>query len=907
MQLKPSFLAIEWALLLYVVVGSSISYVLPLPELVKALLALPVWLIVPYFFGSSINLVLSHFKLSLFTGFSSIVFSLLSGIFGLIVLTFVLDLAGLSFILSNLYLLLLGISFLYLIVRTFAGVGMNFQITREIGKKYLPILLFCLLVSTIPALMKVSVPGFPYGTVETISIPFEQYQPALRFMEYGYLQHYRVYDFVSLGVCSQLFNLDPLSFIWASPFVMMFVFSFGLYLFAFSITKSNNFSLFAVLFGSFINLNIFRDAPILFKANVFLYIFLPYLLYLVYIILSKNEHRPKKDFIMLAIAGIITISYVYLIESNVWSFFVPQNLIYPLEWRSHVWLPMLIVSMIPVLFSIIMVTKKFGKNISTNWIIFFASFFLLAFLNSEAYAFVLFVAGFLAFSYIKNNFGNNKLRLLLLCFILLVFCFVLFQYFIYELPLTNPISSLILPKYSTSAEILSFSARFEWIFIDNLSLPLVLLLIFGTIGLAVSKSKTSLFMLSIFALALFLYLFPEVFAYRFFREVSITMALVLASGACCFIHFLKFRNRSRILLLVLLIFLFLFPSMIAPIYSRYNTIGLGQPIISNYEYNASNWLKANTSLNTLLISDFESMQLLAPLSNKLLPTDRDMVVEGLSADNIATVWQIKNMFLTSSFNYSLDGSNDVSYWSNYGFGKGTISIDNSDSSMEKTDTVTTLAITEGDKSTVGIIHKFSDKQDWSNASGLYFYWYGQNTSSTWQICVSAPDDSNWFALNFKDDFVGLQKVYASFGAFSKVGNPSWSTVSYIAVRTSNATPDIWYLGDIGLSYVSGGIDLNLQDVTYLKTHLSSTDTRYTEKTQIAMLDPPIYIVLSPRTVDWIGQDGISGVITPSENSVPESYLQLFENNPNLKLVYNFETQIYIFQVIDPSSINGAEN
>lgn len=897
MRLKftPSFLALEWALFVYVIVGSLISYCLPLPEMAKALMALPVWLIIPYFFGSSISLILSRFKFTLFTGFSVIVFSLLSGIFSLIALTFILDLLGLSFVLSHFYLLLLSASFIYLVVRTFARAGMNFQITNEMFKKFVPILIFCVLVSAIPALMKVSVPGFPYGTIETISIPFEQYQPALRFMDYGYLQHYRVYDFVSLGVCSQIFNIDPLSFIWASPFLMMAVFSFGIYLLAFIITKNNSFSLLAVFFGSFLNMNVFRDAPILFKANVFLYIFLPYLLYLLYLNFSKNEFNKKNDLVLISSVGVITLAYVYLIESDIWTFFVPQNLAYPLEWRSHIWLSLIVVSMIPVILLIVVLSKKYGKRPSSNLVLFFIPLSLLAFLNSEAYAFILFIGGFLVFVFIKNS-KNNKVTLLLFIFILSVFLYALFQHFIFEFPLTNPISSMLMPKYSSSSEILPFSTRFSWLFSVNLSLPLILLLILGVVSSVLSRRRTFLFIVSVFALAFFLYLFPEVFAYRFFREVSVTMALVFAAGVWHLFKIINSKNRNNDLLFAMVIMILLIPSLIAPVYGRYNTGTLGQPIIDDYEYNASIWLRENTSQSALLVSDYETMQLLGPLSNKLLPTDRNMVVEGLLPDNIATVWQIKNMFSSSSVNCSLEGSNNSPYWLAYGFGKGSISVSSSNSSLEFAGTSIKLAVMEGDKATAGVIHKFSTKQDWSNASGIYFYWYGQNTNATWQVCVSAPDDLNWFAYNFKDDFTGLQKIYVGFGSFGKVGNPSWNDVSYIAIRTSNATPNNWYLGDIGLNYISGSINLNQEDITYLKTHISSTDNRYAEVTGINMQNNPVYIVLSPRTVDWIRQNGISGVLKPSASEVSPLYLQMFENNPNLELVYNCQNQIYIFQV-----------
>ena len=206
------FLAVEWGLFFYVVIGLIASHFLTMSELLKSILSLPIWLIIPYFFGSIFRLVFRRLRINSFMGLDAGLFSLLFGIYSLIVVTFLLDLLGLSVVLASLYLVVLAVALVYLFLRTFRKAD-NAPIDARVVKKYALIFVFCLLVSTIPAMTKVSISPFPYGTIETISIPFEQYQPALRFMEFGYLQHYRVYDFVSLGVASQLFNIDPLSFI----------------------------------------------------------------------------------------------------------------------------------------------------------------------------------------------------------------------------------------------------------------------------------------------------------------------------------------------------------------------------------------------------------------------------------------------------------------------------------------------------------------------------------------------------------------------------------------------------------------------------------------------------------------------------------------------------------------------
>jgi hypothetical protein len=361
---------------------------LPLSEVAKSILSLPAWLIIPYFFGSCFTLVLGRFHINSLASQKGRVFSLLFGIYMIIVATFLLDLMGLSIALENLYLLVLFIAFLYLIYRTFRKTDFEFPLDTKKFTKYVPIFVFCLLVSFIPAVIYRSISPFPYGALETISIPFEQYQPALRFMDYGYLQHYRIYDYVSLGFVSQLFNIDPLSFIWSSTFLMSAIFSFGLYLFSFEISKSKGFALLTVLIGSFLTLNEFRDIPLLFRSNVFLYVFLPFVLYLAYKNISKKEYRLRNVALTLVFISVIVLFYVYLLESDIWSVFVPRGLANPAEWYSHVWLPTIVVTTTPILFIVGYFSKFFVKQnnflADNTLLLMFLPFFHLAFSNIEA-------------------------------------------------------------------------------------------------------------------------------------------------------------------------------------------------------------------------------------------------------------------------------------------------------------------------------------------------------------------------------------------------------------------------------------------------------------------------------------------------------------------------------------------
>ena len=438
-----------------------------------------------------------------------------------------------------------------------------------------------------------------------------------------------------------------------------------------------------------------------------------------------------------------------------------------------------------------------------------------------------------------------------------------------------------------------FSLRFSWIFNINLSLPLVLLLILGTAICFISKRKDYLLVGSAFLVALFLYLFPESYAYRFYKELTVVMAFVMAVGIWrLYVAISNLRKKHSAIILSVLIVVLLLPSLITPVFTRYQT-SLGQSLIIEHEYSAAQWLKQNTPENSIIVSDFETIELLGTLSNRLLPIDRSYIIAGLNEESIQTLWHIKNMFGVNYVNSTLENENASQFWDAYSFGKGSIDID--PTNITQPDNNKAVKIIEGNKSVAGLIHKFTTIQNWSDASALYIKWFGQNTNSIWQVCVAASDDSNWFAFNFVDNFTGWTNISVSFKSFSKVGSPNWDMVSYIAIRTSNALPYSWSLGDVGLSYLTS-LNINPEEINYLKNHITSTEQRYCQQTGLSTDNVTILIILTSRTIQWVKQDGISQAITPLKDPVDNSYLDLIKKTTCLEEIYSLNNEIYIYQV-----------
>jgi hypothetical protein len=299
--------------------------------------------------------------------------------------------------------------------------------------------------------------------------------------------------------------------------------------------------------------------------------------------------------------------------------------------------------------------------------------------------------------------------------------------------------------------------------------------------------------------------------------------------------------------------------------------------------------------NTLIISDYVTMQLMSPLSNKMLPTPRSFMIQTLSYDEQQTISYIKNMLSGYFNNITLWNTAQSDFWSAYAFGKGNIGV-NIDYNKEMNNNTLRIEVTQGNYHCVGVRHIFDNKQDWREVAFIYFYWCGKNTGNEWQLIIAAPDDTNWFAFNFNDDFVGWRRIQIPLSQFGQVGHPDWKQVSYIAIRSFNPDPNnSWLLGEIGLCYLKA-LKLSKENIFYLIKKIDTADKRYCESVNIAWNQSNVLIILTSRTIKWLEQQDIAEIWFPPGESVDPKYLRLFQESNLLELIYSYETKIYIFRV-----------
>jgi hypothetical protein len=77
---------------------------------------------------------------------------------------------------------------------------------------------------------------------------------------------------------------------------------------------------------------------------------------------------------------------------------------------------------------------------------------------------------------------------------------------------------------------------------------------------------------------------------------------------------------------------------------------------------------------------------------------------------------------------------------------------------------------------------YFNKQDWSNADMIRFYWYGENSGDYLHVLIEAPDDKNVFVFRTLEDWKGWKQIGVLLKAFEVLkGEPSWQEVTKIRI------------------------------------------------------------------------------------------------------------------------------
>jgi len=664
---------IEVILFFYLIVIGITSHLLCIPEAVKAFLALPSFLVLPWLFGNSLLYIserLFH-RAPQRSVWAHFIFSWLIGVFSLSVLSAMLQFFKQSAILANLHILVLLFITLSLVYKSFLQKSKErYQVIISRYSHNLRVdLLLCISIGLIPALIaRIHVPFgfFGYGYM----LPTIINQPALRMIEHGYMDlSLRWPEYLLTALSCMIFNCEPMSFNWSLPFLLAPLYSIGLYLLSYKLFKNRMLSLLTALFGPFINVGTtyrtlffgqFIENP---RSNTILYSIFPLTLLLTQEKISDKYYKIRDVIVSLFTLTVFWMAQYILVES---AWFRAQALGLPRGYRLQVIRPiaMLIAPLAGSLIPEFFLANEFSKANFTQLLLIALVFQI--FHEKECLLFILTLLLYilliqlskkkavLIIEILNRKRMFNLSRLAFYMVIISAFLFIFLQWInVLNIYSSNLLSSLLWSPLGSAELRNTFIVKRLWF--EDANSPIILaLLIVGLFHILLSKDRKKLLILTMFSLTLLIYFLPDFWTYRAYKEFSPFMAIVLAISVCS-IYELIFRtlnwlNRTNInkylapLALALMLSIII-PTLVFPVYTRFSFTYSNQQYytcIADYEYQAALWLKENTPENTKIISDYRTMVLIIPLSNKIWLTDRQMNVLSLPDEDRQLVSYIKN-------------------------------------------------------------------------------------------------------------------------------------------------------------------------------------------------------------------------------------------------------------------------
>jgi len=661
-------LSIEWIGLLYIIVVSILCYLLPIPELIKVILAFPAILAYYYLLGYSVTHkrdifgkifyqlewdILSKFIFFWWIGFLINVLIITGIIFiGQIFLIYFHT----SFIETYImrYIALYIIIFVsFLLLSNYKCNNSNYKIDVQkyifqlhiMGIDKITIPFFILFSITIVQISKNVIP-FPFFG-NGFASPSTNVYFVTRWLTDGYFNIWRIFEVNHLYIGSFFFNIDPIAHIWMVPYFAIFGSMLGIYLWSYFISENKYISLISAIFGMLYMTstsewgNSILDG---FKGNYFFGVIIPFTLFFIHKNIKKEKQDVAKYIIPFSLLWFVIFIFGLYVSFGKHS--VQES--YLLHF----------IFTIVLFFSIILITKTCNRSNNANIYIFIIMSFSAMFFHDSEFIFYVFLV-FLYFIVLNITLINKKYKALThlpIVFIIIAFSYAITQYF--ELVHINNLNFVgeLLPS---SGFITELDISWKIYALEKWSSPLILMFFsIGVIVLLLKHKRKEIPLLTMSAFIIAIYFFPVDITYRIekfngpFIGYCVGVFVWILSS-----RILRIENKKKHLYfsvcVLLIIVAFGIISSISIIHSKmlpaqgHST----STSLANHEYNATLWIRDNLPDNTMLLTDWFSYFVFVPLSNKVSYITLDMSdYLGASSDIDKEKWNIirKDVFAANS-------------------------------------------------------------------------------------------------------------------------------------------------------------------------------------------------------------------------------------------------------------------
>lgn len=647
-------------IILYILI-SLIARIIGINEFAMSFISLPSFIIFPYIIGEITASLLQHTKkLFLADDMDFFVRLTLLWFVGAITITVIgmfLQLLELYFLIKSMYICIILLTIIYILYIV------TKKITHPLNKKYsicsehVAIFLLVVAIGMLPIIIAHRNIPFPM-LGSNYAMPRALTQPAMRMIEHGYIMSNagRIPGLVILtAIVSASFGIDPLSFMWSAQYLLYFIFSIGIFIFAHDISKNKWFSIFMVYISMFImtgGKSYFVDTPAnAFRSNTLLWAMFPYMLYTINRYISKGSLCQKSLVKTLCYTAIVSL-IIFII--SILPFIPNLEVIH----RNYAFIAILIVFALLISRS----NASYFKSIHSK--IFLVSSIFMA----GASIFHLFEAPLFLFSIILYLALYHLKKLPKLQIISIIILFLIFAQSTGFITLGNNTFTELVFGDTYSENTPRFTDKYDE-FMRSTNIHVIYFLILGMFFALISGKKDDLIMVTMSCCLLLIIFMPESFSGRIFKEsipfVGYLVALPL-------LYLSKKASKIKKIMYVFLIIVVLTPALIQPISDRYALPdGQSYLLMTDYEHDAIEWIKENTDENARIVSDYQTMQMFNSIANRISIIEKNMNVKELSEERINQLYYIKqNIFRANNSDaahsaiFKLNGTeqeNDLKY------------------------------------------------------------------------------------------------------------------------------------------------------------------------------------------------------------------------------------------------------
>jgi len=616
-------------------------------EVFKALLALPLFLIIPIEIGKFFVYFLDRQNRFNLEKKSIVIIEWAIGIYVLIVLmglfSIFLNLNGLSMIIF--IVIVISANILLEKNNSVLKIIKSIYANKLIDKREILLLSMVIIWSLMPVLL----------------IKLVQPFPLLMTHEYQHLDNvYRVFygeiDYLDLGginYCNHMIegisaivaNTNALSLWWVLPFLFSPLALLGLYYSSQEISKRKSIALIAVLIGPWLfNLN-----PVGYNPHNIVPRFWLYVYFLFYLRIIQKENINKKQFVSLR---------TYLIPYSIFIiFFFGKNLIK----IEETYFSLFILLLYPL--TIFIFSNSMEGSDKKNFVLFmFFSFIALIFHPFESLFYVSIIVFYPLLNQMMQQKYQNLEKIMLVCIFLMIIFMFLQKCHILEFNKNFIITDYFFGDIHQNLwSNMSFDGKYEFLK-ESIRFPILVFVFLSSIYIYIERDKNKLPILFITVASFSIYFFPEGFFLRITHIIPF-IAIIIGWGIVKFYRLFIVLPIGKIFTILLVILITV--SAILPLIDKVNDFksqNKTYSTFSSYEANTAFWVyeKGKKEINKpLIISDPYTILLLTGTTHSYLPFKRSWVNIQLYKDkDIEMMNLIKKFFIEEN----LDNSNTIYHY-----------------------------------------------------------------------------------------------------------------------------------------------------------------------------------------------------------------------------------------------------